>query len=97
MHHLKLSLIQLIQVISLDKCCILNWCCYQCSPVFTMMPVMMFDVVFNVEIQLMQVIPVMQVDKCRFPKCGCRDAMQNLNTNTGTMKYASIEVIMMTQ
>ena len=62
-----------------------------------MMPVMMFDVVFNVEIQLMQVIPVMQVDKCRFPKCGCRDAMQNLNTNTGTMKYASREVIMMTQ
>ena len=62
-----------------------------------MMPVMMFDVVFNVEIQLMQVIPVIQVDKCRFPKCGCRDAMQNLNTNTGTMKYASMEVIMMTQ
>ena len=57
-----------------------------------MMPVMMFDVVFNVEIQLMQVIPVMQVDKCRFPKCGCRDAMQTLNTNTVTMKYASIEV-----
>ena len=54
-------------------------------------------VVFNVEIQLMQVIPVMQVDKCRFPKCGCRDAMQTLNTNTVTMKYASIEVILLTQ
>ena len=62
-----------------------------------MMPVMMFDVVFDVEIQLMQVISVMKVDKCRFPKCGCRDAMQTLNTNTVTMKYASIEVIMMTQ
>ena len=58
---------------------------------------MMFDVVFNVEIQLMQVIPVMQVDKLRFPNCGCRDAMQTLNANTDTMKYASIEVIMMTQ
>ena len=62
-----------------------------------MMPVMMFDVVFNVEIQLMQVIPVMQVDKCRFPKCGCKDAMQTLNTYTVTMKYASIEVVMLTQ
>ena len=62
-----------------------------------MMPVMMFNVVFNVEIQLIQVIQVMQVDKCRFPKCGCRDAMQTLNANTDTMKYASIEVIMLTQ
>ena len=62
-----------------------------------MMPVMMFNVVFNVEIQLIQVIQVMQVDKCRFSKCGCKDAMQTLNTNTVTMKYASIEVIMLTQ
>ena len=62
-----------------------------------MMPVMMFNVVFNVEIQLIQVIQVMQVDKCRVPKCGYKDAMQTLNTNTVTMKYASIEVIMMTQ
>ena len=62
-----------------------------------MMPVMMFNVVFNVEIQLMQVIQVMQVDKCKFLKCGCKGAMQTLNTNTVTMKYASIEVIMMTQ
>ena len=35
------------------------------SRVFTMMPVMMFNVLFNVEIQLIQVIQVMQVDKCR--------------------------------
>ena len=66
------------------------------SRVFTMMPVMMFNVLFNVEIQLIQVIQVMQVDKCRFPKCGCKDAMQTLNTNTVTMKYASIEVVMLT-
>ena len=38
----------------------------------------------------------MQADKCRFPKCGCRDAMQTLNTNTVTMKYASFEVIINT-
>ena len=62
-----------------------------------MMPVMMFDVVFNVEIQLMQVIQVMQEDKCIFPKCGCKDAIQILNTNTVTMKYPTIEVIMLTQ
>ena len=49
------------------------------------------------EIQLIQVIQVMQVDKCRFPKCRCKYAMQTLNTNTVTMKYASIEVIMLTQ
>ena len=29
------------------------------------MPAMMFNVVFNVEIQVIQVIQVMQVDKCR--------------------------------
>ena len=63
----------------------------------TTMPVMMFNVVFNVEIQLIQVIQVMQVDKCRVPKCGYKDAMQTLNTNTVTMKYATIEVIMLTQ
>ena len=66
------------------------------SRVFTMMPVMMFNVVFNVEIQQIQVIQLMQVDKCRFPKCACKDAMQTLNTNTATMKYASIEVVMLT-
>ena len=67
------------------------------SRVFTMMPVMMFNVLFNVEIQLIQVIQVMQVDKCRVPKCGYKDAMQTLNTNTLTMKYPTIEVIMLTQ
>ena len=61
-----------------------------------MMPVMMFNVVFNVEIQLIQVIQVMQVDKCRFPQCGSKDAIQTLNTNTVTLKYASIEVVMST-
>ena len=66
------------------------------SRFFTMMPVMMFNVLFNVEIQLIQVMQVMQVDKCRFPKCGCKYAMQTLNTNTATMKYASIEVVMLT-
>ena len=66
------------------------------SRVFTMTPVMMFNVLFNVEIQLIQVIQVMQVDKCRVPKCGYKDAMQTLNTNTVTMKYASIEVVMST-
>ena len=62
-----------------------------------MMPVMMFIVVFNVEIQLIQVIQVMQVDKCRVTNCGYKDAMQTLNTNTVTMKYPTIEVIMLTQ
>ena len=66
------------------------------SRVFTMKPVMMFNVLFNVEIQLIQVIQVMQVDKSRLPKCGCKYAMQTLNTNTVTMKYASIEVVMLT-
>ena len=51
-----------------------------------MMPVMMSNVVFNVEIQLKQLIQVMQVDKCRFPKCGYKDAMQTLNKNTVTIK-----------
>ena len=32
---------------------------------FTTMPVMMFNVVFNVQIQVIQLIQVMQVDKCR--------------------------------
>ena len=54
---------------------ILYWCCYQCSSVFTTMPVMMFNVVFNVEIQVIQVIQVMQVDKCRILKCGYKDAI----------------------
>ena len=62
-----------------------------------MMPVMMFNVVFSVETQWIQVIQVMHVDKCRFPKCGCKYAMQTLNTNTVTMKYPTIEVIMLTQ
>ena len=61
-----------------------------------MMPVMMFNVVFNVEIQLIQVIQVMQVDKCRFPQCGSNVAMQRLNTITVTYKCASIEVVMST-
>ena len=47
--------------------------------------------------QLRQVIQVMQVDKCRSPKCGCKDAMQTSITNTVTMKYASFEVILLTQ
>ena len=47
-------------------------------------------------IQLIQVIQVMQVDKCRFSQCGSKDAMQTLNTNTATMKYASVEVVMLT-
>ena len=62
-----------------------------------MLPVMRVNVGFNVQIQVIQLIQIMQVDKCRFPKCGCKYAMQTLNTNTVTMKYASIEVIMLTQ
>ena len=50
---------------------------------FTTMPVMMFDVVFNVQIKVIQLIQVMQVDKCRVYcnnvgnnvlKCGYKDA-----------------------
>ena len=51
--------------------------------VFTTMPVVMFYVVFNVQIQVMQLIQVMQVAKCRVHcsivgtnvlKCGYKDA-----------------------